>query len=434
MDEVMAESGGVDRKIEALHERADAVLERLKLHHSSSSGSKATATPAIPDLRLVRQRKTWEERLTEFQVDLTRRGIDAGAIEWESILGAPACQRIRKRFSVGFRLEADLDCYDIWMFAVAALTGTLVDWLLVNVPPGAGLLGREARPGGVLTRWLKSVQVPEDNWLAKRFKVAYDGAIPRVDPGGHRLHSFGHDPFIGMAVGVFDIMRGGMTYVDKAGVIRTMSGTAEPVGNPLSALIYHLGHLLSDVATPRGLQPPCWELLLKLQSVSTPFGDRSVAEIAKIMYRDGYDFRHFLAMGTVPAAIETVLHIYFAVRCYCDSEFKDAVDRQIQLAAGKRRADSEKYLTMSLLANASTTALNGIRVSVQGPLGFNYPQWLNFTRHLLKWLRRRLAEPSEILLRGIEQNSRALLDGWPIPEVDDELAAIALPLKGASDG
>jgi hypothetical protein len=203
--------------------------------------------------------------------------------------------------------------------------------------------------------------------------------------------------------------------------------------NVLLVLRAHLGHFLSDVCTPRGLQPPSWELLLKLQSAPTPFGDRSVADIAKIMYRDGYDFRHFLAMGTVPAAIETVLHGYFALRCYCDSEFKDAVDRQIELAAGKHRSDSEKYLTMSLLANASTLALNGVRVSVQGPLGFNYAQWLNFTRRLLKWLTRRFKKPGEILLRGMECNSRSLLSGWPIPKPDDGLAAVRLSLNEAAD-
>jgi hypothetical protein len=430
LDKVTAELTELDRKLDGLRDRADAILKELETEHRPS---RASELPTFSDLRIIAPSQTWRERIEQFRAQLTRRGIDADTIVWEDILDVPACQRIRKRFSVGFRLEADLDCYDVWMVAIAALTGGLVDWLLVNVPPGAGLLGRKARPGGVLTRWLKSIEVPDDNWLAKRFKAAYDGRIPGVDHGSHRLRSFGHDPFIGLVVGVFDIMRGGMTYIDKAGVIRMDSSGAEEVENPLAAVIYHLGHILSDAFTPRGLPPPGWELLLKLQSVPTPFGDRSIAQIAKIMYRDGYDFRHFLAMGTVSAAIEVVLHIYFALRCYCDSEFKDALDRQIELAAGTRRADSEKYLTMSLLANASTAALNGIRVCVQGPLGFNYPQWLNFTRRLSKWLTRRLNEPSDILLRGIDANSRALLNNWPVPRFDDELAAIALALKEAKD-
>src|SRR5207248_2949625 len=131
------------------------------------------AVPCVSDLRVVVQQQTWEERVEQFQADLTRRGIDADGIVWEDVLGAAACQKLRKGFSVGFRLEADLDCYDVWMVVVASLIGTLVDWLFVNVPPGAGLLGREARPGSILTQWLKSVEIPADNWLAKRFKVAY---------------------------------------------------------------------------------------------------------------------------------------------------------------------------------------------------------------------------------------------------------------------
>lgn len=433
LDEVTADFTERDRKLDGLHDRADAILKHLGIEHQSTRLSEPKILPTVPDFYTVVPPQTSSESINYFRAELAQRGIDADGVSWEDILGSSACRRIRERFSVGFRLEANLDSYDVWMIAVAALVGVLVDWLLVNVPRGAGLLGRKARPGGVLTRWFKSFEVPDDNWLAKRFKTAYDGRISGVDHGSHRLRTFGHDPFIGLVVGVFDIMRGGMTYIDKAGVIRMASNGAKAVENPLAAVIYHLGHILSDAFTPRGLPPPGWELLLKLQSMPTPFGDRSVADIAKIMYRDGYDFRHFLAMGTVPAAIEGVLHAYFALRSYCDPEFKDGLDRQIDLAGGKGRANSEKYLTMSLLANASTAALNGIRVSVQGPLGFNYPQWLNFSRQLLKWLERRLNNPSDILLRGIDANARALLSNWPVPKSDDELRVLALALNEVQD-
>jgi hypothetical protein len=415
-------------KSKGLNGQVNSILEELGVEYPPPRIPKSVELNVVRNLPAAPQSKAWSERLAQFRVDMEKRGIDTSAIAWEEIVGAPACERVRKKLSVGFQLEANLDCYDLWMVGLAALAGVLVDWLLVNVPPRAGLLGRDRQRGGVLARWVKSVEVPEDNWLAQRFKVAYDAAIPETDLGSHRLHSFGHDPLIGMFVGVFDIMRGDMTYVDSKGFVRTVSGTAEPTGDLLIAVICHIAHLLSDAWTPRGLPPPGWGLLLKLQSMRTPFGDRSVADIAKIMYRDGYDFRHLLAMGSVPAAIELALHIYFALRCYCDLEFKDDVDRQVALAAGTRRADSEKYLTMSLLANAATAALNAVRISQQGPLGFNYPQWLNFTRRLVKWLTRRLNEPSEILLRGKQANSRALLENWPIPEADEELVAIVQEL------
>ena len=213
LDEVLEDPARLDCRLDHLHDRANAILEELGIEYHPSAISEQKAVPTVSDLRVVAQQQTWEERVEHFQADLTQRGIDADAIVWEDILSAPACQRLRKRFSVGFRLEADLDCYDVWMIAVASLIGTLVDWLLVNVPPGAGLLGREARPGGILTQWLKSVEVPAENSLARRFKVAYDGAVAGTDLGSHRLHSFGHDPFIGLVVGVFDIMRGGMTSI-----------------------------------------------------------------------------------------------------------------------------------------------------------------------------------------------------------------------------
>jgi hypothetical protein len=84
---------------------------------------------------------------------------------------------------------------------------------------------------------------------------------------------------------------------------------------------------------------------------------------------------------------------------------------------------------MSLLAHLIVASSNGIRVSAQGPLALNYPQWLRFVQALALWLKRRMMNPSDILLRGLQSNSRMLLEGWmsledsdfPVPKASDFL-------------
>jgi hypothetical protein len=138
-----------------------------------------------------------------------------------------------------------------------------VDFLLVGIPAEVRYLGENPQKTGPLPALLKQWNLPHDNLLARVAGVPFDrvGGEPEVAgmfPKNHRLLTPGHDPLIGMIVGVFDILRGGRTAVDPSGIPQFDSGLAEPESNPLVAVTRWVLHLISDVATPMGLPAPGW--------------------------------------------------------------------------------------------------------------------------------------------------------------------------------
>jgi hypothetical protein len=85
-------------------------------------------------------------------------------------------------------------------------------------------------------------------------------------------------------------------------------------------------------------------------------GDHSVADIARAMYRSGYDFRHFLAGGASVAIIEVFVRTAWTVR---------------ELSEGKK------------LTEALPVASPRLRSGPKNPLSINWAQWMAFFRYLI---------------------------------------------------
>jgi hypothetical protein len=419
--------------IDHLEGQIDGLMERTRVK-ASLPPSVMEATSENPQDPISEIREiSYNQCLHEAALELRRRGMDLENISPESILDRASYEALRNRFEVSFSLEAQLDKYDLGFLFLAGLAGALVDWLVVKVPKGTGFLGGPKRDASPLTSFLRNrFAMEHDNSISDRFKVAYDAMpswVPGMNPSMHRFHSLGHDPLVGMAVGVFDILRGGATLLDANGKLHFFSSSLGPEFNPVAALFYHLGHLLSDAFTPMGLPVPGWTLLNAFSKGQEVYRERTVGNLAQIMYRQGYDLRHFFTMATAPAAVELILAAYFIFRSQADEQFRDSQIRQIVNAGGKTYLSSERYTAMSLLAHLIVASSNGIRVSAQGPLALNYPQWLRFVQALALWLKRRMMNPSDILLRGLQSNSRMLLEGWmsledsdfPVPKASDFL-------------
>ena len=112
-------------------------------------------------------------------------------------------------------------------------------------------------------------------------KVPYDARYP-ADTGGlvsgmrtamHRLQSFGHDPLLGLLIGVADLMHGTGTYVDLTGRIVQVPSSMEPVGL-IEAMLTQVRHILSDFYTKQGVPPPLFSLL-QIGQVGSPFVTRA---------------------------------------------------------------------------------------------------------------------------------------------------------------
>jgi hypothetical protein len=151
----------------------------------------------------------------------------------------------------------------------------------------------------------------------------------------------------------------------------------QPVGL-IEAILRQIGHLLSDVATPMGLPAPFMTLFQGLNIGSVGERSRTVGELARWMYLNGYDFRHFLVSGLTPTVIEIVLRAYLMVRHYVEHG-----ETKVLLAS------HPKYRSMLLTAHAIAAAGNAGKIALmQGnPLAINQAEWMAFVRYLVPSLK-----------------------------------------------
>lgn len=200
---------------------------------------------------------------------------------------------------------------DVIVSVIAGLVATIIDIIFVGTPEVVKIYkGGENFDGSRLTAVLRSVGNGDDklsqmfHWLSTKCTVPYDISLKQnvVIPNNHRLRSFGHDPFIGLLFAVADILLGTATLVDDTGHIQIIKSDKDyPPIQKYIAVVYYLGHLLSDVCTSRGLPIPGF--------ITTQFfagGNNSIAKIAEAMYKDGYDLRHLVSM-TTPVFVKNVI-------------------------------------------------------------------------------------------------------------------------------
>lgn len=312
-----------------------------------------------------------------------------------------------------------------WMVVLGAGTlASLLDIVLVRIPRDTTFLGRQ-KSGSPLTAWLKDKDragVIHAEFLAKYeswAKVPYDaattsatgGLVSGMRPATHRLQSLGHDPLLGFVAGIADIMRGTGTYFDQAGRIIQVAASADPVGL-IDALLTQIRHLLSDVYTPAGLPPPLFTLL-QLGTARSPFalGPSGVkvpwTDVARYMYTNGYDLRHFFTAGISPGVIEAMVRGYVLLDRFAGNE-----------DGASRRRDSVKLRSMLLFAHsiaASGTLVKTGLIFGMNPLALNYAQLLAMAPASIAWLKesvardRRIESALEKTWQGVEQGSREVL-------------------------
>lgn len=311
-----------------------------------------------------------------------------------------------------------------WMVVLGAGTlASLLDITLVQIPRDSTFLGQKYA-GSPLTAWLKdkdragaihSAFFQKYEALAK---VPYDaattsatgGLVSGMRPATHRLQSFGHDPLLGFVTGIADIMHGTGTYVDQTGRIVRVATGADPVGL-VSAFVMQIRHLLSDVYTPAGLQPPLFTLL-QLGTSQSPFalGPSGVkvpwTDVARYMYTNGYDLRHFFTAGITPGVIEAVVRGYFLLNSFATGG-----------NAEQRRQDGVKLRSMLLVAHsiaASGTLVKTGLIFGMNPLALNYAQLLAMAPASVAWIKesvardRRIEKALEKTWQDLEQGSSEL--------------------------
>ena len=290
-----------------------------------------------------------------------------------------------------------LDKYDVGIAALAAIVGAIVDIVLVGIP-AKGPDGLEAGPLSdfIRKKFDEAFSPKEMEKLAnsKKSKVPFDEQDNRntteyvegLSAYYHRLLSLGHDPLLGFIFGVYDIMHGTMTTIDKSGkiVCQVMENYADRKESDIvSAIAKQIIHFKSDITTSMGLPAPLMGLFNLLQFGNIGEEELTVAEIVQGMYYEGFDFIHFCSQSMSVIVIELIVRLGYAIKRIKEgNKVKDSIPISLN------RSKHPKLATMLFIGHIGATAVNAGKVYfTKNPMAINYPQWMAFAKYSYKQLR-----------------------------------------------
>lgn len=272
--------------------------------------------------------------------------------------------------------------------------GVLVDFLIVRIPKGVDYHHGDKvihQEGSPLTEFFRTLGKDSDGkpaawvkWLEEQCKVSYDVStngdkvnVPGLNPKTHRIFSLGHDPLFGLVFAIYDIFCGNFTTIGKDGVLRIIKvADSADISEALFAVVKWFGHLLSDVTTKMGIPVPGLGIAQMLQVGDFGPKHRTIADLARYMYLNGYDMRHFATMATEPIIIGFMVHLYL----YFTNEQNDngsVSEREYDKL--QREIKLQNMMGISL-AVAGVGNIAKIMVYEVNPAAFNYPVWLAVLR------------------------------------------------------
>jgi membrane-bound metal-dependent hydrolase YbcI (DUF457 family) len=388
---------GISRELDSLEGESADIRKTLLSLGADLPGPEYAIGPASPNAPSSPQHRRADTGSAEDFGDLVRRaeaylhdaGVNPNRDPLLQVLGPSEVAEIESLYRSEFG-GVTWDEADYLAVFLAGFVATLLDVFLVRIPADAAFLGK-MQQGSPLTKWIKehSASVHHDylGHLEKAAKVPYDlsigKAVDGLRPKVHRLMSPGHDPLLGFIFGVKDIMDGTGTYIDKNGDLRRIRASMSPEGLTVAFLKVFL-HLLSDVATSAGIQPPFFTLLQLVKVRSTfilgPSGERvSWTDVARYMYAHGYDLRHFATMGIVPASVEMIVRAWWLCKNFQSGE-------EPELAKAK-------LTSMLLLGHTMAASGNLLKTGVifgMNPLALNWAQMLALFPVAIAWVRESL--------------------------------------------
>ena len=317
-------------------------------------------------------------------------------------------QAIIRDLNEDFNNIHKLDKVDLSICAGAGILAAIVDILLIGVPKKTP----QGLKGGPLSNYVRdwfNKQFPEEEMEklanSKISKVPFDAQDNRhtkVNVNGlsayyHRLLSLGHDPLLGLVIGVCDILNGKMTTIDKTGKIvsQSMKNYSDRKESDIfAAIAKQIIHFKSDITTSMGLPAPLMGLFNLLQFGKIGDEEQTIAEIVQGMYYEGYDFIHFCSMAVSTMIVEVVIRLGYALK-----RIKEGNPLKNSIPFSLDREKNPKLNTMLFIGHstATATAANAGKIYfTKNPMTINYAQWITFAKYSytqLKWV---LMEKSEL--------------------------------------
>lgn len=307
-----------------------------------------------------------------------------------------------------------LDKYDIAICAGAGMLGAAIDLLLIGIPQKTP----EGLKGGTLANYVRDwfdKKYPEEEMEklanSKVSKVPFDAQDNRntkvwvegLSTYYHRLLSLGHDPLLGLVIGVVDILTGRMTTIDKTGKIisQLMENYADRKESDIfAAIAKQIIHFKSDITTSMGLPAPLMGLFNLFQFGNIGEEEQTIAEIVQGMYYEGYDFIHFCTLSIPVMIVEVVTRIGYGIK-----RIKEGHPIRDSIPFSLNREKHPKLGTMLFIGHSAATAVNAGKVYfTKNPMAINYPQWLAFAKYSyqqLKWVLLEKPNARDAYVRGI---------------------------------
>lgn len=143
------------------------------------------------------------------------------------------------------------------------------------------------------------------------------------------------------------------------------------------AVIYYLGHIISDMCTARGI--PILGFFVT-QFFTARIGDSSIAKIAESMYEDGYDLRHMVSMSVPVFVKDSLINVYLKLI----RESPDAIMGIAEREKYELDFKLKKY-KMRFIADSIATIGNCIKFvsppNCGNPCALNMVQWMAFIQN-----------------------------------------------------
>lgn len=291
----------------------------------------------------------------------------------------------------------------------ATMLATLIDIAIVRIPKDMTFLGNSYKGSPVtkqidqwarqvhtnntnnaFLKWLGTLQDQLERWAKVTYDISSNNRKTGVDvdglrPNMHRFMSPGHDPVLGLIFGVLDLLRGTCSLIDTGGRLNWIGNPAKQMSNPITALIKVIAHILSDLPTPAGIQPPMFTLFQHINAKS-PFvlkengGRVAINHVARWMYANGYTMGHFATMSLVPLVVELTLRIYYRANHF---------EGLYPLFPEQHVGHKAKLASMLAVAHTLTASTNIIKVAAYGwnPVALNWSQLLIMSKALIGSIR-----------------------------------------------
>lgn len=307
------------------------------------------------------------------------------------------CNETIREFNEAYKCIHRLDKTDIAIAAIAAIVSAAIDILAVGVPKKTKDGLKEAPLGNFIRdnferafpademRKLESTpmaKVPYDVINRNELDVVVEGLSAYY----HRLLSLGHDPLLGLFVGVHDIVKGKMTTIDKAGKVVTQVvevDTERTAKDIYTAVCKQVTHFMTDVNTSMGLPAPLMGVFNLFQFGTIGEDEQTIAEIVQSMYSEGYDFIHFASQSIPVMVAEAIVRLGWAAKRISE---RRSIEESIPFST--KHTKHPKLGTMLFIAHTGAAAINAGNVYfTKNPMAINYPQWISFAIYSFKQAR-----------------------------------------------